>query len=315
MNNKETKWIPVVGPPLEQADGYLVFPGGTRKGANEEALPLLGLYVSNHEFSGGIVRATIEFTAVSGPTGCEIVLRYDPKSQGTLNAGVPAHGYPLFGVREYRNNTWNYFASVGDRLTALKPNHPYALSASVNGSVIRLEVDGVLVIHTELAQPLTRSQVGLFCIDTAAIRVHEFKVITQRPAAFVVMQFSSPSNDVYSEVIKQVCGELGVDVVRVDEQYAPGMIIADINRSILESTFVIADVTPVNANVFYEVGFAHGRGKPTILLAQRDTKLPFDVSPFRTLFYDNTIAGKPRLEAGLRASITAILGSQGAPTA
>ena len=65
-----------------------------------------------------------------------------------------------------------------------------------------------------------------------------------------------------------------------------------------ESEFVIAEITPVNANVYYELGFAHAINKPTILLADRAIdKLPFDVSPFRVLFYENTIGGKRLFEA------------------
>jgi hypothetical protein len=35
--------------------------------------------------------------------------------------------------------------------------------------------------------------------------------------------------------------------------------------------------------------------------------LPFDVSPFRTLFYENTIEGKRKIEERLRNHIQAIL--------
>jgi hypothetical protein len=59
--------------------------------------------------------------------------------------------------------------------------------------------------------------------------------------------------------------------------------------------------------VFYEVGYAHALNKPTILIAERNIKLPFDVSPFRTLFYENTIAGKKKIEEGLRKHITSAL--------
>jgi hypothetical protein len=71
---------------------------------------------------------------------------------------------------------------------------------------------------------------------------------------------------------------------------------------------VIAEITPVNPNVYYELGFAHAINKPTILLADRAIdRLPFDVSPFRVLFYENTIGGKRLFEDGLRKHIAAIL--------
>jgi len=52
--------------------------------------------------------------------------------------------------------------------------------------------------------------------------------------------------------------------------YNAGLIIEDITPSIQEASIIIADITPDNPNVFYEVGYAHGIKKPTILLSERD---------------------------------------------
>jgi nucleoside 2-deoxyribosyltransferase len=70
---------------------------------------------------------------------------------------------------------------------------------------------------------------------------------------------------------------------------------------------VIAEITPVNRNVFYELGYAQALGKPTVLLAERGKQLPFDVSGYRLLMYDNTIAGKRQVEDGLKKHLRAIL--------
>ena len=70
---------------------------------------------------------------------------------------------------------------------------------------------------------------------------------------------------------------------------------------------VIADITPVNQNVFYELGYAHALGKPTILLAERGKEFPFDVRGYRVLMYDNTIAGKGQVMEGLQKHLKAIL--------
>ena len=83
----------------------------------------------------------------------------------------------------------------------------------------------------------------------------------------------------------------------------------EINQQIETSKVVIADITPPNLNVYYEVGYAHALKKPTVLIADRDklAKLPFDVSPFRTLFYENSIGGKKRVEDGLRKYLDEIV--------
>jgi len=67
------------------------------------------------------------------------------------------------------------------------------------------------------------------------------------------------------------------------------------------------------SNVFYEIGYAHALKKPTILLcdkALRD-RLPFDVSGFRTIFYDNSIGGKRRVEEKLEVYLQNINNSLG----
>jgi hypothetical protein len=51
----------------------------------------------------------------------------------------------------------------------------------------------------------------------------------------------------------------------------------------------------------------HALGKPTILLAERGKQLPFDISGYRVLFYENTIGGKKQVEDGLKKHLAAIL--------
>ncbi|OGW81339.1 MAG: hypothetical protein A3C47_06705 [Omnitrophica bacterium RIFCSPHIGHO2_02_FULL_51_18] len=59
--------------------------------------------------------------------------------------------------------------------------------------------------------------------------------------------------------------------------------------------------------MFYEVGFASAVGKPIIFIAEKRKVLPFDVSGFRVLFYENSIRGKKDFEDGLRKNIDSIL--------
>lgn len=138
------------------------------------------------------------------------------------------------------------------------------------------------------------------------IKIRNYHVAPERAKVFVVMQFTPPYNELYSDVIVPVCDDLGLVAVRVDETYGPGLIIADITREIVEARVIVADITPANPNVYYEVGYAHALNKPTILIAEKPTQLPFDVSPFRVLFYENTIGGKAKVEAGLRKHLEAI---------
>ncbi|KAA6328711.1 hypothetical protein EZS27_022415 [termite gut metagenome] len=104
-----------------------------------------------------------------------------------------------------------------------------------------------------------------------------------------------------NEVIKPVCEEFKLKCERADENYATSLILQDVINSIINASIIIAEITPDNPNVFYEVGYSHAINKPTILLCDKKRpKLPFDLSGFRTLFYDNSISGKTRVETHLR---------------
>jgi len=179
---------------------------------------------------------------------------------------------------------------------------------------VSLDVDDVEVsLATLPAAPNQARQVGLFLVSTTVVEISGFSAEIERPKAFIVMQFSSPYNEVYSHVIKNVCDreEFKIEAVRADEIYGPGIIIKDVIDRIAKSQVVIADISPDNPNVYFEVGYALALGKPIILLAQRrkpGEPLPFDLSAFRVLFYDDSIGGKPKLEEGLVNHLREIVG-------
>jgi hypothetical protein len=152
------------------------------------------------------------------------------------------------------------------------------------------------------------SSAGLFCGSVKPVEVANFIVTPETPHAFVVMQFSAPYTDVYLSVIKSVCAEFGITAIRADEIYGPGVIVQDIVEQVVGAQLVIADISVVNANVYFEVGYALASKKPLVLLAKKDTALPFDVSGFRVLFYEDSIGGKAKVEDGLRKHLTALVG-------
>jgi hypothetical protein len=133
-------------------------------------------------------------------------------------------------------------------------------------------------------------------------------VLDRRPGiVFVVMQFSEPYRQLYEDVIKPVTAAFGLQAYHVGEVFGPGLILHDVAQGIVEAKIIVAEITPPNQNVFYELGYAHALAKPTILLAERGKQLPFDIGGYRALFYDNTIGGKGQVEDGLKKHLRAIL--------
>ncbi|QDU58822.1 hypothetical protein [Aeoliella mucimassa] len=294
-------WMPISGR-MSVEDGVLTFQGSEQEHQGQ-ILAATGNFICDQSFSGGQISADVTFPEVDAKSACDIIFYYDKSIQQTFNAGISNE--LLYGIRSFRSK-WDHYAVGGD-VEALEAGREYHLDVDVKGSQVTLSIDGVEVIAAEIPVYLPQSQVGIFCMGYHDIKVRNFTVTTEPPRAFVVMQFSSPYNEVYSEVIQRVCEEEGISVLRIDEQSGPGLIIADISRAIRESRLIIADISPQNPNVFYEVGYAHALNKPTILMAEKGTTLPFDVSAFRTLFYDNSISGKSKLEDGLRKHIRASL--------
>ena len=155
---------------------------------------------------------------------------------------------------------------------------------------------------------MSHEQVGLYAQGQGPVKFDSVEVSTQAYSAFVVMQFTEQFNELYDEVIRPVCEGLEIDAYRASDIYRPGVIFQDILQGLDGSNVVIADVTPANPNVFYELGYSHALKKPVVLLAERETPLPFDISGYRVIFYDNTIGGKSAVEADLRRHLTSILG-------
>ena len=82
---------------------------------------------------------------------------------------------------------------------------------------------------------------------------------------------------------------------RLDLETFTGDIVAEIKKRILSSHGVLALLNGHNPNVFLEIGFALAHNKPVILVAKKETKLPFDVSGQRCILYRNIVDLRDRL--------------------
>jgi hypothetical protein len=78
------------------------------------------------------------------------------------------------------------------------------------------------------------------------------------------------------------------DVKRGDESAEIGMITDHLIAEILESDLIVADLSFLNPNVFYELGIAHSAEKPVIHIAHCETALPFDNIGYRAVMFDPT---------------------------
>ena len=107
--------------------------------------------------------------------------------------------------------------------------------------------------------------------------------------AFILMPFDKSFDDIYKLGIKETATTLGILAERVDEQIYSEGILERIYRQIELADLVVADMTGQNPNVFYEVGYAHAKGKLCILLTQKSDDIPFDLKHHRHIIYGSSI--------------------------
>ena len=140
-----------------------------------------------------------------------------------------------------------------------------------------------------------------------------------RPTAttriFVIMLFGESWSDGTYAFIRRAAGKLDPpagegSLYRADEIADPGQITTQIKQAILTAGVVIADITGVNPNVMWELGYADGLQKPIVILNQNPGRSPFDMADRRQVAYlipptdadeDNLVR---HLEAAMRADST-----------
>lgn len=175
-----------------------------------------------------------------------------------------------------------------------------------------------------------------------------------RPRAFVVMPFGKkevPKNPridsgekpaakeeplqvdfdaVYEMLFLPALQTAGLQPYRADDEEAAGDILKDMFAELVTADFVLADISILNANVFYELGIRHTVGpRGVICLHAGWAARPFDVAPQRTFKYDGQLfrvgltrdpaweravaAEAKRLSETLRKAVAADRTTEGSP--
>jgi hypothetical protein len=122
----------------------------------------------------------------------------------------------------------------------------------------------------------------------------------KKPHVFVAMPFSLEMEDVFIFGIQGPVNAAGYLCERVDMDIFTGDIVARILERIQTATLVIADLTGANANAYLEVGYAWGKGVPTLLLTRREEDLKFDVKSQRCIIYKNISDLARKIEQDLK---------------
>lgn len=266
-----------------------------------------GICVSNIRFSEGDAKVTVRLPKDNMDVGGRILLGFKSQSDSYVTVGIGGWG-SAYNVAQFdRVQGWRAVALSGsqDNLVA---EHSCEIRVRARGQRLFLEVDNIQVLEHVLDAPMPQGrQLGLFAWGSGRVEFKNAAVHIEPGTAFVVMQFSDPYQTLYTDVIRPVIESYKLRAYHAGEVFGPGIILEDITAGIVEAKLVIAEITQPNQNVFYELGYAHALNKPTILLAESAKDLPFDISGYRCLFYENSIGGKRKVEEGLRKYLEAIL--------
>lgn len=194
------------------------------------------------------------------------------------------------------------------------PDDPFAASVLRALDIIDDELEQIVRRALDLhdAQRLVQPKPVEESEDTLYIRPLFGKPSTRsqfRNDVFMIMPFRDQFTSVYEKVIMPTCRELNLTIKRGDDfSSTTGSIIQEVWSAIYNCRIVIAEVSEMNANVYYELGIAHTLGKPTVLITQTEPEeLPFDIRHLRFIHYANTIEGGEKLATELKHSVIWVL--------
>jgi hypothetical protein len=124
-------------------------------------------------------------------------------------------------------------------------------------------------------------------------------------SCFVIFPFREPFLEYYEVVYAPAIREAGLIPVKGNDLFAAGDVLGQIWRSLQEAAVILAELSLLSANVYYEIGLAHALRKPSVLVVQSLDLVPFDLQAGRCISYS---VANPFWGQKLKTSITQALG-------
>lgn len=153
------------------------------------------------------------------------------------------------------------------------------------------------------AKDETRRTRGWRQLEQALWRSAAGSASLSKPHVFVAMPFAREFEDRFHYGIQKAVNDADYLCERADLSAFTGDVISWVRARIDTATLVVGDLSTANPNVFLEIGYAWGKGIPTVLVANKAEGLPFDVRNQRCLIYDDSIQ---RLESLLREELVTL---------
>lgn len=92
----------------------------------------------------------------------------------------------------------------------------------------------------------------------------------------------------FGSLVEPAMAEIGLKLVRADKIGQPGMITSQVIEHVKRCRLVIADLSYLNPNVFYEMALRHACKLPVVHIIRKPDRIPFDVNQSRAIVIDDT---------------------------
>ena len=160
--------------------------------------------------------------------------------------------------------------------------------------------DDLLMTETgTVNRDVVRKEPGVQVAQAISLAMQQPLADDSTPHVFVAMPFSDQYDDQYYLAIQPTIRATNLLCERMDLDQFTGDITDRMFERIRSARLVVALLDGGNPNVYLEVGYAWGVGTQTVLLAQQDERLPFDVRGHRILLYDKIYRLKEMLQTEL----------------
>ena len=130
---------------------------------------------------------------------------------------------------------------------------------------------------------------------------------------FVIMPFSDTEScteekwtEIFEYIIKKSVEESGLGYECERSVAGRANIIRGILDALNKANVVIADLTDNNPNVFYELGVRHTLTNRTIMIAQGEENIPFDLKPYPVAFYSESPAKIAQFKQAIKEKLVDI---------
>jgi len=132
-----------------------------------------------------------------------------------------------------------------------------------------------------------------------------------RPWVFLIVSYREEMKDLCDLIAEVTERDFDVACIRADQVPSTGYdLLNKIHQLIDRAELVIAEISELSPNVFYEIGYAVGVQKPPMLLIEKGKDVPTDIRGLEFIEYENRLGGSKVFEQAFRNHLRFRLNSE-----